>query len=144
MLAMSFSNHAQGSPAEDARTVAALDTKFQAAVKADDVAALEEILADDHCLVTGRGHSFDKKAELDDARSHDTVYEQQDELPGTQTVRVRDDTAVVTALLWIKGVRAGKPIDYKLWFSDVYVRTPQGWRYFVGQASLPLPPGPTK
>jgi len=28
------------------------------------------------------------------------------------------DTAVVTALLWIKGVAAGKSLDYKLWFSD--------------------------
>jgi hypothetical protein len=25
-------------------------------------------------------------------------------------------------------------------FSDTYVRTPSGWRYVFGQASLPLPP----
>ena len=47
----------------------------------------------------------------------------------------------MTALLWLKGTRdSGKtPFDYKLWFSDTYVRTPQGWRYAFGQASLALP-----
>ena len=49
------------------------------------------------------------------------------------------DTAVVTSLLWIKAVQADKPIDYKLWFSDTYVRTPAGWHYVFGQASLRLP-----
>ena len=29
---------------------------------------------------------------------------------------------------------------YKLWFSDTYVRTPDGWKYAFGQVSLPLPP----
>jgi len=50
----------------------------------------------------------------------------------------------VTALLWIKGVAAGKSLDYKLWFSDTYVRTPAGWRYVFGQASLPLPKAAAK
>jgi hypothetical protein len=27
----------------------------------------------------------------------------------------------------------------RLWFSDTYVRTAAGWRYFFGQASLRLP-----
>jgi ketosteroid isomerase-like protein len=54
-------------------------------------------------------------------------------------VRVWGDTAVVTALLWAKGTEEGKPFDYHLWFSDVYVRTPQGWRYVFGQAAQPLP-----
>jgi hypothetical protein len=67
------------------------------------------------------------------------VYERQDEEPGTQTVRVWGDTAVVTAKLWLKGTREGTAFERKLWFSDTYVRTPQGWRYVFGQASLALP-----
>jgi ketosteroid isomerase-like protein len=59
-----------------------------------------------------------------------------------QTVRVWGDTAVITALLWVKGTQDGKPFDYKLWFSDTYVRTSGGWRYAFGQASLPLPKAP--
>ncbi len=127
------------SPEEDAKTVAALDTKYQAAVKANDATTMDQILADDFVLVTGRGSVFSKADLLDSARKKEATYERQDEEPGTQKVRVWDDTAVVTALLWIKSVQGGKPADYKLWFSDTYVRTPKGWRYVFGQASSPLP-----
>jgi hypothetical protein len=54
-------------------------------------------------------------------------------------VRVLGDTAVVTALLRLKGSNEGVPFDRRLWFSDTYVRTPAGWKYFFGQASLRLP-----
>ena len=51
------------------------------------------------------------------------------------------DTATVTALLWLKGTRKTdqSTFEYKLWFSDTYVRTKDGWRYAFGQASLRLP-----
>jgi ketosteroid isomerase-like protein len=129
------------SPEEDAKTVAALDTKYQAAVKVNDPATMDQILADDFVLVNGRGKVSTKADLIESAQKKEIIYERQDEEPGTQKVRVWGDTAVVTALLWIKAVQAGKPIDYKLWFSDTYVRTPTGWRYVFGQASLPLPKG---
>jgi len=113
--------------------------QYQAAVKANDAATMDRILADDFVLVTGRGRVSNKADLLKEAQAKETIYEQQDEEAGSQKVRVWGDTAVVTALLWIKGVAAGKSLDYKLWFSDTYVRTPAGWRYVFGQASLPLP-----
>jgi ketosteroid isomerase-like protein len=124
---------------EDIKTVAALDTKYQAAVKANDPATMDQILADEFILVNGRGKVSNKADLIESARKKEVTYERQDEEPGSQKVRVWGDTAVVTALLWIKAVQAGKPIDYKLWFSDTYVRTAAGWRYVFGQASLPLP-----
>jgi ketosteroid isomerase-like protein len=134
---------AGAAPADDARVVAALDTEFQAAVKRNDAAAIERIQAEDMILVTGRGATFTRADHVKAAQNRERTYEQQDELPGTQTVRVWGDTAVVTALLWIKGTtREGKAFDYKLWFSDTYVRTPAGWKYAFGQASLPLPAEP--
>jgi len=51
---------------------------------------------------------------------------------------VQQYQAVVTAKLWEKGTQDGKPFDYTLWLSDTYVRSPTGWRYVFGQASLPL------
>jgi len=123
---------------EDVKTVAALDTKYQAAVKSNDAATMDQILADDFVLVNGRGKVSSKADLIESARKKEVTYERQAEEPGTQKVRVWGDTAVVTALLWIKAVQGGKPIDYKLWFSDTYVRTPTGWRYVFGQASLPL------
>ena len=127
----------EGSTDADVKAVAALDTEYQAAVKNNDVAVMDRILADDFILVTGRGQAFNKTELLDEARSKSAVYEHQEDTQ--QTVRVWGDTAVVTALLWVKGTREGKAMDYKLWFSDVYVRGPGGWRYVFGQASLRLP-----
>jgi ketosteroid isomerase-like protein len=124
-------------PADDAATIAALDAEYQAAVKKNDAATMERILADDFVLVTGRGQTFSKADLLRDARNKTSVYEHQEELE--QKVRVWGDTAVVTALLWIKGTSGDKPFERKLWFSDTYVRTSTGWRYVFGQASLPLP-----
>jgi len=138
-LSLSTATELNASSEEDAKAVAALDTKYQAAVKSNDVATMDQILADDFVLVTGRGKVSSKADLIESARKKEVTYERQDEEPGTQKVRVWRDTAVVTALLWIKAVQRGKPIDYKLWFSDTYVRTATGWRYFFGQASMPLP-----
>ena len=100
---------------------------------------MSRILHDDFVLVLGNGTTLTRSDLLEEASAGTLTYERQDEFPGTQTVRVWGDTAVVTAKLWIKGVDSGKDFDRKLWFSDTYVRTPDGWRYALGQASLPLP-----
>jgi len=126
--------------AEDEKAVAALDTQYQAAVARNDAVTMERILADDFILVTGRGNVFTKADLLAEARGGKTVYERQDDRQ--QKVRVWGDTAVVTALLWAKGTSDGKPFEHRLWFSDTYVRTPAGWRYVFGQASIPLPTPP--
>jgi ketosteroid isomerase-like protein len=139
LLAAFGTGSVEAGSTEDEKTVAALDTQYQAAVKANDAATMGRILADDFVLVTGRGKAFTTADLLSEARGASGVYEKQDEEPGTQKVRVWGDAAVVTALLWCKGTRDGKPFDYKLWFSDTYVRTKSGWRYVFGQASIPLP-----
>ena len=99
---------------------------------------MDRILADDFVLVTGRGNALSKADLIKEAREKRTIYEHQEEEEGTQKVRIWGDTAVVTALLRIKGTRDQRPLDYKVWFSDTYVRTPAGWRYVFGQASTPL------
>ena len=129
-----------GSSADDEKAVAALDTEYQGAVKTNDVATMSRILADDFVLVTGLGKTYTKADLLNEARSKRMVYEHQED--SAQKVRVWGDTAVVTALLWAKGTEDGKAFDYKLWFSDTYVRTPTGWRYVFGQASTRLPKTP--
>jgi ketosteroid isomerase-like protein len=127
---------AASSRASDENTVASLDARYQEAVKKNDAATMERILADDFVLVTGNGRNQTKTDLLKESSSGEITYEHQDDTD--RTVRVWNDTAVVTALLWAKGTQKGKSFDYKLWFSDVYVRTPSGWRYVFGQASRPL------
>jgi len=132
------SSLAAASPAEDKAAVAALDTQYQAAVKANDAATMDRILADDFVLVTGKGKVFGKADLLQAARDKTESYEHQED--SQQTVRVWGDTAVVTALLRIKGTHKEGAFDYKLWFSDTYARTPGGWRYVFGQASTRMEP----
>jgi len=136
-LAVVPSTAERPSSAADEAAVAALDIQYQAAVSRNDDAAMDRLLADDFVLVTGKGKIFTKADLLSEARSGRIVYERQDD--SAQKVRVWSDTAVITALLWAKGKEEGKPFEYKLWFSDTYVRTPSGWRYVFAQSSIPLP-----
>lgn len=124
----------------DHDVVAELDRSYQAAVKRNDAAAMDRIFHPDFQLVIGTGRRSNREELLREARSGAVAYELQDEEPGSQTVLVSGNTAIVTAKLRIKASVKGKPLDETLWFSDTYVRTPRGWRYFFGQASLPLPP----
>jgi len=124
---------------DDEKAVAALDKEYQEAVKNNDVATMDRILADDFVLVTGLGKTYSKKDLLDEARNKRTTYENQED--SQQKVRVWGDTAIVTALLWAKGSEDGKPFDYKLWFSDVYLKTEKGWHYVFAQASMRIPEG---
>jgi hypothetical protein len=127
--------------AEDARQVVAeLDTQFQSAVKINDASTMQKILHEEMVLVLGNGKVETCAEILKEARERQISYEKQDEDPGTQYVRVWQDTAVVTARLWVKGARRDGPaFDRRVWFSDTYVRTSRGWRYVFGQVSLHLP-----
>ncbi len=91
---------------------------------------MDRILADDFVLVTGLGKTYTKADLLEQARKKSVLYEHQED--SAQKVSVWGDTAVVR---W-------QSFDYKLWFSDTYVRTPGGWRYVFGQASTRLPKTP--
>jgi len=136
--ALSYSN-AGATEEADRGAVAALDTEFQAAVKNNNADVMARILHKDMVLILGDGSVGSRDDQLREARGKLILYEIQDEEPGTRSVRVSGDTAIVTARLRIKGVRRGKAFDRGVWFSDTYIRTPAGWQYFFGQASLPLP-----
>jgi ketosteroid isomerase-like protein len=132
-------SNANASRVDEAKVIAALDIQYQAAVEKNDAATMDRLLADDFALVTGSGRVYTKADLLAEARSGRFVYARQDD--SEQQVRIWGDTAVITAKLWAKGTEDGKPFEYKVWFSDTYVRTADGWRYVFAQSSLPLPKG---
>lgn len=142
LSALLMAGAAYASPDEDRATVAALDTAYQAAVERNDAETMAQILHPDMILVVGRGAVYTREDVIRAARERDFEYEHQVEDEGTQVVRLYGgDTAIVTARLWLKGVtREGEAFDRRLWFSDTYVRTPEGWRYAFGQSSISLPP----
>ncbi|HEV2333353.1 MAG TPA: nuclear transport factor 2 family protein [Gammaproteobacteria bacterium] len=131
LLGAGFAPFAQAAP-RCANNVAALDTEFQAATGLKDAAAIDRLLPDDYILITSKGQVETKAGLLAEARDPKVIYTHQED--SQQTVRIWGDTAVITALLWAAGTEDGKPFEYRVWFSDVYVCTPQGWRYSFGQA----------
>jgi ketosteroid isomerase-like protein len=133
---------ALAAPNADRDKVAQLDRAYQAAVKRNDAEAMKRILHPDFQLVLGDGRRFDRDDLLESARQQHLLYELQDEEADSQSVMVWGDTAIVTAKLLLKGTKGGEPFERTLWFSDTYVRTDGGWRYYFGQASLPLPSEP--
>ena len=60
---------------DDAKTVAALDTEYQAAVKNNDAATMDRILADDFVVVTGSGKIYTKADLLQMARLPEPTLE---------------------------------------------------------------------
>jgi hypothetical protein len=141
LLLTLFAN-VSGAKDDPAAVVAGLDTEYQAAVERNDWQTMDRILHPDFTLVLGDGKTYNRANLIEAAREKKFEFEKQVEMPGTQVVRMYGEhTAVVTALLWLKGKRMGDQgtFEYKLWFSDTYVRTKDGWRYAFGQASLRLP-----
>jgi len=139
-LAMTATNPTAASIDEDKKTIAALDTRYQAAVEKNDAETMARIHHENMVLVLSDG-TVQTGAFLEQ-RARDRVYtwEHQVEVDNSQVVRVWGDTAVVMAKLWLKGTKAkGGTVNFKLWFSDTYIRTPTGWRYVFGQAGAPLP-----
>jgi uncharacterized protein (TIGR02246 family) len=141
-LAVLVPGTAAGSRTDDEKAVAALDTEYQAAVERNDADTMARILAEDMVLVVGKGTVYTKADLIKSAREKDAIYEKQVEIEDSQKVRVWGDTAVVTAKLWLKGSQKGHAFDRKLWFSDTYVRTKDGWKYAFGQSSIALPSEP--
>src|SRR5438105_1353413 len=86
MFAAAAPGRAAAAAADDERAVATLDTDYQAAVKNNDAATMDRILADDFALVTGRGQAFGKTDLLAEARKQSTNYERQEEESGSQKV----------------------------------------------------------
>ena len=107
------------------------------AVEKSDAPTMDRLLADDYVLVLGNGRVFQKTDLLAQARDANWKYEHQSDT--RQTVRFWDSTAVLTALLWIKGLVNGRQVDVEVWFSDTYACTPKGWRYVLGQAGQVMP-----
>jgi ketosteroid isomerase-like protein len=136
-LALTPVASARASDVQDRQTLADLDTKYQKAVEQNDAKTMAAILADDFVLVLGDGKQSTKADLVNDAKSGKTHYVHQDD--SERTVAVFGDTGVVTAKLRATGIEDGVRVDYLQWFTDVYIRTPNGWRYWYAQASLSLP-----
>ena len=128
---------AQAQCPREPATILALDRQYQDAVFRNDAAAIARLLPEDFVLVTGHGKTVRRDDLLREARGRLAEYERQHD--AQQAVHFVGEVAVISALLHAKGRQDGTPFDYRLWFSDVYLCTPSGWRYSFAQSSIVLP-----
>jgi hypothetical protein len=75
VLPLGAVTHLDASSGKNAKMVTALDTKYQVTVKSNDAAAMDQILADDFILVTGRGKSFQRGRNVRIARGTDSGFQ---------------------------------------------------------------------
>ncbi len=130
---------AQASPEDDRRTVAALDTEFQAAVKHHDAATIDRIQHPDMVLVLGDGRVFTKADHLQAAREKKIQLRDPGRgarHPGRARARRhrrRHGTAAAQGHERRPAVRPARLVQRHLRAHAA------GWKYFFGQASLQLP-----
>jgi ketosteroid isomerase-like protein len=108
------------------------EARLQAMVKVD-LAALEDVLADDLTYIHASGDADTKREFIDSIRSGRLKYKQLDR-EGV-AVRVYGDAAVVTGRGHFQ-VRSGEnDLDVRLLFTDVYVRRGGKWRMVAWQST---------
>ncbi len=133
----------RGEKHEGRREIDQMEEAWRNAVLTGNVAAMDDLLADDYIAISARGTLQTKEDTLARMRSglrHITALELSD-----SKVRFYGATALVTSFVHVTGVNAdGEAIgDYR--YTRVYVRNAQGkWKIVSFEASKIRPPGPRK
>jgi len=112
------------------------EAQYAAAVRRQDVAALQAILSDDFIATSSRGELRNRAMELDDLKPN-PEYSIDEFLVDDIRVRLLDNTAIVTGRQ-ILGVRYNKqPLTSLFRFTRVYWKRGDRWQV-VAQQLTPL------
>ncbi len=106
--------------------------RFEAMVRGD-VATLEAILANDLTYTHATGAFETKTQFLAHMKSSQVKYESF--APEQLLVRVYGGSAVVTGLARVKANARGERMDFRLRFTDVYVKNADTWQMVAWQAT---------
>jgi ketosteroid isomerase-like protein len=118
---------------DDAATLATLDRAMQRAVVDRDPVAFGGFLTDDYVLVVSDSRMVGKAevvADIDAADGRIDVNDSSD-----LHIRVHGDTAIVIADLHQVGRNGAGPFDYRVRYTDTWIRTPAGWKCLSGHAT---------
>jgi ketosteroid isomerase-like protein len=136
LLGASSVGAAQAKRAPAAADIAALESKWNAAYKRSDIAAMESLLADDFVITVEDGSTFSKSgyiAHNGDSTLHVEVSEMRD-----VKVRMHGNVAVVTAAYHEKGTVKGKPYESHDRSTDVWMMNKNGsWQVIAAHYSIP-------
>ena len=123
---------------ESAKEVATLDARYQDAVKKNDAAAMNLILADDFVDVGANGAHRTKQQNVEDTRSH--VIQWTRLVATNEQVRVFDSTAAaVTGEQDGAGTYNGQPFARKTRYLRLYLKRNGRWQNVAAQSSPTTP-----
>jgi len=117
----------------DEQALRKLDRELVIATYMRDVAWFRQHLSNDYVLITGSGASKTKAELIAELEKSDLKIEPYE--PTEVKVRLYDDIAVVSGRILQKYTAGGERVTADLRYSDVWVKTPDGWINVSGQAS---------
>jgi hypothetical protein len=126
---------ASTAPAQAADEVAAAAGRRSAALVAGGEAALRQLMHPGLLWTTLRGEVLGYEAYITGNTRGDLRWRSQ-RLSDVQ-VAAAGDTAVLTAAVTDEVTRDGRDIVHEVRLTQVWVRTPDGWRCLAGHASRP-------
>jgi len=106
--------------------------KYRIALLQRDARALEEIWADDYIFVNASGEVLTKTQRLANIKSGATTLDSINQEENV-TVRVYQNSAVVTSRVTLKGQYSGQPISGEYRSILVWVKGPGGWQLVSNQ-----------
>jgi ketosteroid isomerase-like protein len=112
--------------------------KYRTAILQRDIATLEKIWADDYVFVNAAGDVLTKTERLANVKSGATALDSINEEENV-TVRVYQNSAVVTSRVTLKGQYSGQPISGEYRSTLVWVKGPGGWQLVSNQLTALKP-----
>ena len=134
-LAPTMALGASASDANIVQTMIANDTLLQRATRSYDTVTIRKLIPADFTLIASNGHVYSAQDFIADVADKTVTWMNND----TEDINVRPygpDCAIVTAVLHQRFEQAGKVHDYRVRFTDTWVRLDGQWRYVAGHASL--------
>ena len=110
-----------------------LDRELVVATYMRDVAWFRQHLSTDYVLITGSGTAKTKAELIAELEKSDVKIEPYE--PAEVSVRLYEDTAVVSGRILQKYTAGGERVTADLRYSDIWLKTPDGWINVSGQAS---------
>ena len=122
----------------DEQTILDLEKQLSAASAANDVAALESMVADDYIGIEAIGQVETKAQWLGGIKSKALIVDA--EVPSQLKARIYGDVAIVTGHLSIQDRRNGKAGHHEVMFTDAWVKRNGRWQCVQYQGTLMAAP----
>lgn len=119
--------------ASDEQTLRAFDRELAIATYLGNANWFRTHLADDYVLITSSGVMKTKDQLIAQLEKHDPKLEPYE--PTEVTIRAHGSTAIVSGRILQKYTAAGERVIADLRYSDVWIRTDEGWFNISGQVS---------